>query len=154
MNSLNSNLLKKTIVENVFREEKFEKYNILPVNKFILPVNKENALKAGIINKEDLPNVANQIMITYKGNTLYKNNLILMDLLANFDWKRPINFSSGGIYDSENIFYLNDYLQFDGFSYRLIPIQTPPSADGDMGRVDANSLYNVVKSFRWGTSKT
>ncbi len=78
-----------------FGEEKYEKYNILPVNKFILPVNKENALKAGIINQADLPNVANQIMITYKGNTLYKNNLILMDLLANFDWKRPINFSSG-----------------------------------------------------------
>jgi hypothetical protein len=63
-------------------------------------------------------------MITYKGNTLYKNNLILLDVLANFDWKRPINFSSGGIYDSENIFYLNEYLQFDGFSYRLIPIHT------------------------------
>ncbi|RQO40679.1 DUF2723 domain-containing protein [Chryseobacterium sp. KBW03] len=144
---------KDELLKMYFGEEKFEKYNILPVNKFILPVNKENALKAGIINKEDLPNVANQIMITYKGNTLYKNNLILMDLLANFDWKRPINFSSGGIYDSENIFYLNDYLQFDGFSYRLIPIQTPPTADGDMGRVDANSLYNVVKNFRWGNFK-
>ena len=144
---------KDELLKMYFGEEKYEKYNILPVNKFILPVNKENALKAGIINKEDLPNVANQIMITYKGNTLYKNNLILMDLLANFDWKRPINFSSGGIYDSENIFYLNDYLQFDGFSYRLIPIQTPPTADGDMGRVDANSLYNVVKNFRWGNFK-
>jgi hypothetical protein len=144
---------KDELLKMYFGEEKFEKYNILPVNKFILPVNKENALKAGIINKEDLPNVADQIMITYKGNTLYKNNLILMDLLANFDWKRPINFSSGGIYDSENIFYLNDYLQFDGFSYRLIPIQTPPTADGDMGRVDANSLYNVVKNFRWGNFK-
>jgi hypothetical protein len=78
---------------------------------------------------------------------------MMLDLLANFDWKRPINFSSGGIYDSENIFYLDEYLQFDGFSYRLIPIHTPPTADGDMGRVDANSLYNVVKNFRWGNFK-
>ncbi|CAH0181766.1 DUF2723 domain-containing protein [Chryseobacterium sp. Bi04] len=144
---------KDQLLKMYFGEEKYEKYNILPVNKFILPVNKENALKAGIINTEDLPNVANQIMITYKGNTLYKNNLILLDLLANFDWKRPINFSSGGIYDSENIFYLNEYLQFDGFSYRLIPIHTPQTPDGDMGRVDANSLYNVVKNFRWGNFK-
>ncbi|MCQ9639157.1 DUF2723 domain-containing protein [Chryseobacterium sp. WG14] len=144
---------KDQLLKMYFGEEKYEKYNILPVNKFILPVNKENALKAGIINPEDLPNVANQIMITYKGNTLYKNNLILLDLLANFDWKRPINFSSGGIYDSENIFYLNEYLQFDGFSYRLIPIHTPQTPDGDMGRVDANSLYNVVKNFRWGNFK-
>ncbi|CAM2945485.1 DUF2723 domain-containing protein [Chryseobacterium flavum] len=144
---------KDELLKMYFGEEKYEKYNILPVNKFILPVNKENALKAGIINPSDLPNVVNQIMITYKGNTLYKNNLILLDLLANFDWKRPINFSSGGIYDSENIFYLNEYLQFDGFSYRLIPIHTPQTPDGDMGRVDANSLYNVVKNFRWGNFK-
>ncbi|KMQ58931.1 glycosyltransferase [Chryseobacterium sp. BLS98] len=144
---------KDELLKMYFGEEKYEKYNILPVNKFILPVNKENALKAGIITQADLPNVVNQIMITYKGNTLYKNNLILMDMLANFDWKRPVNFSSGGIYDSENIFYLDEYLQFDGFSYRLVPIHTTQNADGDMGRVDTNSLYNVVKNFRWGNFK-
>ncbi|KFF01631.1 glycosyltransferase family 117 protein, partial [Chryseobacterium luteum] len=144
---------KDELLKMYFGEEKFEKYNILPVNKFILPVNKENALKAGIITQADLPNVVNQIMITYKGNTLYKNNLIMLDMLANFDWKRPINFSSGGIYDSENIFYLDEYLQFDGFSYRLVPIHTVQNADGDMGRVDTHSLYNVVKNFRWGNFK-
>lgn len=144
---------KDELLKMYFGEEKFEKYNILPVNKFILPVNKDNALRAGIINQADLPNTANQIMISYKGNTLFKNNLIMLDILANFDWKRPINFSSGGIYDSENIFYLDEYLQFDGFSYRLVPIHTPQTPDGEMGRVDANSLYNVVKNFRWGNFK-
>ncbi|EJL67469.1 glycosyltransferase family 117 protein [Chryseobacterium populi] len=144
---------KDEILKMIFGEERYEKYNFLPVSKFILPVNKDNALKAGIINPSDLPNTVNQIMIDYKANTLYKNNLMMFDILANFDWKRPINFSSGGIYDSENIFYLDEYLQFDGFSYRLIPIHTPPSSDGEMGRVDANSLYNVVKNFRWGNFK-
>lgn len=144
---------KNELLKMYFGEEKYEKYNILPVNKFILPVNKVNAVNAGIINAADLPNTVNQIMITYKANTLYKNNLIMLDILANFDWKRPINFSSGGIYDSENVFYLDEYLQFDGFSYRLIPIHTPQTPDGELGRVDANSLYNVVKNFRWGNFK-
>jgi hypothetical protein len=144
---------KDEVLKMIFGEARYEKYNFLPVSKFILPVNKENALKAGIINQTDLPNTVNQIMIDYKANTLYKNNLMMFDILANFDWKRPINFSSGGIYDSENIFYLDDYLQLDGFSYRLIPIHTPPNSDGDMGRVDANSLYNVVKNFKWGNFK-
>ncbi|WP_294219072.1 DUF2723 domain-containing protein [uncultured Chryseobacterium sp.] len=144
---------KDELLKLYFGEEKYEKYNILPVHKFILPVNKDNAVRAGIINASDLGSTVNQIMVTYKANTLYKNNLIMMDILANFDWKRPINFSSGGIYDSENVFYLDEYLQFDGFSYRLVPIHTPPTADGNMGRVDANSLYNVVKNFRWGNFK-
>ena len=144
---------KNELLKMYFGEEKYEKYNILPVNKFILPVNKENAVKSGIIKAADLPDTVNQIMISYKGNTLYKNNLIMLDVLANFDWKRPISFSSGGIYDSENIFYLDEYLQFDGFSYRLVPIHTPQTQNGDMGRVDGNSLYNVVKNFRWGNFK-
>lgn len=144
---------KDEVLKMIFGEARYEKYNFLPVNKFILPVNKQNAVKAGIINPADLPNTVDQIMIDYKSGTLYKNNLMMFDILANFDWKRPINFSSGGVYDSENIFFLDEYLQFDGFSYRLVPIRTPRSSDGEMGRVDPNSLYNVVKNFKWGNFK-
>ncbi|AZA93500.1 Protein of uncharacterised function (DUF2723) [Chryseobacterium nakagawai] len=144
---------KDELLKMYFGEKEYEKYNIIPVHQFILPVNKENAVKSGIINQADLPNTVDQIMIKYEANTLYKSHLIMLDILANFDWKRPINFSSGGIYDSENIFYLDDYLQFDGFSYRLIPIHTPQSPDGDKGRVDADSLYQVVKNYKWGNFK-
>lgn len=76
-----------------------------------------------------------------------------MDILANFDWKRPINFSSGGIYDSSNLFFLSNYLKFDGFSYRLVPIKTEESVDGELGMVNADELYKVVKNYRWGNFK-
>ncbi|MEE6126791.1 DUF2723 domain-containing protein [Chryseobacterium arthrosphaerae] len=144
---------KDELLKMYFGEKEYEKYNIIPVNKFILPVNKENAVKAGIIKKEDLPVTVDHITISYEANTLYKSNLMMLDMLANFDWKRPVNFSSGGMYDSENIFYLDDYLQFDGFSYRLVPIRTPQGPDGDKGRVDANDLYNIVKNYKWGNFK-
>ena len=110
-------------------------------------------MKSGIINASDVSEAVDNIPIEYDRGTMFKSNMILLDILANFDWKRPINFSTGGIYDSENIFYLDRYLQYDGFSYRLVPIRTPIQQDGEMGRVDANSLYNVVKNFRWGNFK-
>ena len=144
---------KDEILKMIFGEAKYEKFNFLPVSKFTLPVNKANAIKSGTIEQKDLANVVDYINIDYKKNSMFKNNLMLMDILANFDWKRPINFSSGGIYDPENIFYLGDYLQFDGFSYRLVPIQTLEREDGEMGRVDANSLYNIVKNYKWGNFK-
>ncbi|SEH31677.1 glycosyltransferase family 117 protein [Chryseobacterium culicis] len=144
---------KDELLKMYFGEKQYEKYNILPVSKFILPVNKENAVKSGIITKADISNAVDQIMINYQANTLYKSNLMMLDMLANFDWKRPVSFSSGGMYDSENIFYLDEYLQFDGLSYRLVPVHTPQSPDGDKGRVDAGSLYQVVKNFRWGNFK-
>jgi hypothetical protein len=37
---------------------------------------------------------------------MFKADYMLMDILANFDWKRPINFSTGGIYEDQNIFSL------------------------------------------------
>lgn len=144
---------KDEILKMIFGDEKYEKFNFLPVSKFVLPVNKANAVKSGTIKAQDLGLAVNQITIEYKSSSMFKNNLILLDILANFDWKRPINFSSGGIYDPENIFYLGDYLQFDGFSYRLVPIKTEEREDGEMGRVDANSLYNIVKNYRWGNFK-
>ncbi|QBO59209.1 glycosyltransferase family 117 protein [Chryseobacterium salivictor] len=144
---------KDQILKMIFGEAKFEKFNFLPVSKFILPVNKANALKAGTIEQKDLGQAVDQITIDYKKTSMFKNNLLLMDILANFDWKRPINFSSGGIYDPENLFFLGDYLQYDGFSYRLVPIKTMEREDGEMGRVDANSLYNIVKNYKWGNFK-
>ncbi|MDO5615650.1 MAG: DUF2723 domain-containing protein, partial [Cruoricaptor ignavus] len=144
---------KDEVLKLLFGEAKYERFNFLPVNTFVIPVNKENAVKSGIIKNQDLALVEDQITVNYKRRSMFKNNLILMDVLANFDWKRPINFSSGGIYDAENIFYLGDYLQFDGFSYRLVPIKTEEGESGEMGRVDADELYKVVNNYRWGNFK-
>lgn len=144
---------KDEILKMLFGEDKYEKFNFLPVSKFILPVNKANAVRSGTIAAKDLPLAVDQISIEYKKSSMFKNNLILLDMLAHNDWKRPINFSTGGIYDPENIFYLGDYLQYDGFSYRLVPIKTPESEDGEIGRVDANSLYNIIQNYRWGNFK-
>jgi hypothetical protein len=35
----------------------------------------------------------------------------------------------------------------------LVPIETKEREDGEMGRVDANSLYNIVKNYKWGNFK-
>ncbi|MBS1572345.1 MAG: DUF2723 domain-containing protein [Bacteroidetes bacterium] len=144
---------KDEVLKMIFGDEKYEKFNFIPVSKFILPVNKENAIKSGIITAKEAANSLDKIVINYKKSSMYKNNLMLLDILANFDWKRPISFSNGGIYDDENIFYLQDYLQNDGFSYRLVPIQTKQDANGEIGGVNAESLYQVVKNFKWGNFK-
>lgn len=144
---------KDEVLKMLFGDSRYERFNFIPVSKLIIPVNKENAIKSGAVKASDLPNMVDHITINYQRSTMFKNNLILLDMLAHFDWKRTMNFSNGGIYDSENVFYLDDYLQFDGFTYRLVPIKTPVRKDGEIGRVDAESLYQTVKNFRWGNFK-
>jgi tetratricopeptide (TPR) repeat protein len=144
---------KDEVLKLLFGEDKYYRFNFLPVSKFVLPVNKANAVKSGIISAKDAAKAVDYITIDYKRGNMFKADYMLMDILANFDWKRPINFSTGGIYEDQNIFFLNNYLQFDGFSYRLVPIKTDETEDGEMGRVDADNLYNVVKNYRWGNFK-
>lgn len=144
---------KDAILKLLFGESKYERFNFLPVSRFVIPVNKANAVKSGIMKPQDAALAVDQITVDYKRQSMFKNSMLLMDILANFDWKRPISFSSGGVYDPENIFYLGDYLQFDGFSFRLVPIKTPEDESGDMGRVDADDLYRIVKNFKWGNFK-
>ena len=55
-----------------------------------------NAVKAGIIKPQEAGLAVDHITIDYAKSSIMKNNVFLLDLLATFDWKRPISFSAGG----------------------------------------------------------
>ena len=74
--------------------------------------------------------------------------MMLLDLLANFDWKRPIYFTQTHMLRPLG---LHEYLQFDGFAYRLVPIKTPYTSVIEIGRVDTELLYdNLMNKFSYG----
>lgn len=124
--------------------------NILPTNKILVPVNKENVLKYNIVDEKYADEIASHLIITIGKNQIgYKSELLMLDILANYNWDRGIYFSSGGLYDDTNIFYLNNYLQYEGFSYKLVPIRTEKSDYGDTGMVDADDMYNQIKNYEW-----
>ena len=122
-----------------------------PTNKIRIPVNKENVLKSGIVKPEDADKIVDYIDIKLPSVGMGKNRLLMLDILANNDWKRPIYFT-GGSYSDEEYIWMRDYLQLDGMAYKLVPIKTPIDKDNpyDMGRIDADLMYKIVKSFDWG----
>ncbi|MDO5655837.1 MAG: DUF2723 domain-containing protein [Flavobacteriaceae bacterium] len=125
--------------------------NILPTKKIIVPVNRENVIKHKIVSPDFYDQIQPNVVINLKGQQLaYKNELFMLDFLANYDWTRGVYFSSGGLYDDVNIFYLNDYLQFEGFSYKFVPIKSERSNMGDRGSIDALKMYQQIKNYRWG----
>ena len=75
----------------------------------------------------------------------------MLDIIANNDWKRPIYFT-GGSYSDDEYIWMRDYLQLDGLAYKLVPIRTPIDKDNpyDMGRIDSDLMYKIVKSWDWG----
>ena len=77
----------------------------------------------------------------------------MLDILHNNDWERPIYFT-GGSYDDSEYFWMKDYLQLDGLVYKLVPIKTPldPNNPYQMGRIDANRMFDIVMGWGWGNS--
>ncbi|QDW20113.1 DUF2723 domain-containing protein [Flavobacterium sp. KBS0721] len=125
-----------------------------PTNKIRLNVDKEAIIKNKVVNSKYNDSIVPYMDIDIKGSALYKNRLMMLDILANNNWKRPIYFS-GGAFDDEDYLWLKDYLQLDGMVYKLVPIKNTPSKDGgpmDMGQIDADKMYDIVMKWDWGNS--
>ena len=131
---------------------------VLPTRNIRIPVNKENVLKYGIVPAKDAEKIVDYIDIQI-GRGIAKNRILMIDILANFDWKQPIYFTGGAFADEEYI-WLKDYLQLDGMAYKLVPVKTPMTilnSDGtlsqkspfDMGRIDPDDMYKKIKKFDW-----
>lgn len=121
---------------------------VLPTNKIRIPVNKETVLKNGIVAPEDAHLIVPYIDIQFKG-ALSKNRILMLDILANNNWEKPIYFTGGAQADEEYI-WLKDYLQLDGMTYKLVPILTPDEGNFfEMGRINTDIMYENVKNWDW-----
>jgi tetratricopeptide (TPR) repeat protein len=82
---------------------------------------------------------------------LPKNRIMMLDILANNDWERPIYFS-GGSFDQAEYIWMKEYLQLDGMAYKLVPIRTENRNSFELGRIDTDLMYEVVMNWEWGNS--
>ena len=126
-----------------------------PTNKLRFYVNKENVIKSGIINPSEIDKIVDYIDIDIPKSGLYKNQILMLDILSKNDWERPIYFTGGSYKDSEYI-WMKDYLQLDGLVYKLVPIKTPINEENpyQMGRIEPNRMYDIVKKWEWGNSES
>ncbi|MGI9546807.1 MAG: glycosyltransferase family 117 protein [Flavobacteriaceae bacterium] len=122
-----------------------------PTNKIRIPVNKENVLASGIVKEKDADLILDYIDIDLPKSALPKNRILMLDIMANNDWKRPIYFS-GGSFDQAEYIWMKDYLQLDGLTYKLVPIKTKNRSAFELGRIDSDLMYDVVMQWEWGNS--
>lgn len=118
-----------------------EPVDFIPTKQIALPVDKDAAIASGIVKESDRDLMVDTVYINLKKSSLSRSELMLLDMFANFDWKRPIYFTQAYML---NAFGLVDYLQFDGYAYRFVPILTPLQDSWEVGRVDADYAYDVL----------
>jgi hypothetical protein len=78
----------------------------------------------------------------------YKNDMMVLDLMGNNNWKRPVYFAI--TVSDDNYLNMDKYFQLQGLAYRIIPIENV-RPDGQTGSVDSDILYdNLINKFKWG----
>jgi hypothetical protein len=131
-----------------------QKIHFFPTNKLRIPVNKEEIIKNKAVSAKYYDSIVPFIDIDIKEGALYKNRLMMLDIVAQNNWKRPIYFT-GGSFGDDDYLWMKDYLQLDGVVYKLVPIKTPLSKAAspmDMGQIDADKMYDIVMKWDWGNS--
>ena len=135
---------------SVFKDDRFKRNgdDFLPGHQLIVPVNKENAIRSGIVQESMRDSINDFITLSISGNNLTKFDLIMLDILANYDWSRPIYFVSR----NETKLGLEPWLQYDGMVYKLVPFLND-AADRD-GTMDADAIYDrIMNVYRFDSLK-
>ena len=127
--------------------------NYAPTEFVRIPVNKAAVLNNGVVAAKDADKIVDFIDLKITNQAIYKNRMMMLDIIAQNNWERPIYFS-GGAFGDDDYIWMKDYLQLDGFAYKLVPIKTPVDKTNpfDMGRMDSEKMYELVKNWAWGNS--
>jgi hypothetical protein len=123
--------------------------NFLPSQHLFLPVDKRKVLANGTVNAADSARVLAQMPFQLSKNTLFKNDLALLDILAANNWERPVYFANPVIPRSIG---MSNYIRSEGLTYRLVPLaaaeadNAAPAADGVP--VNTEKMYgNLMNKF-------
>jgi len=142
---------------------------IFPSSGFVMPVNKRNLKASGIVTNAQMKDVAKEIRFrfSYDSNKdrlppsiasqltisgLTREQVMMLDIIANNNWKRPIYFSSpSGSEVSMALMYgyegnlSNGHVKQNGMAFELTPLQ------GRSPRINREKMYdNLMNNYHYG----
>ncbi|WP_107038443.1 glycosyltransferase family 117 protein [Brumimicrobium mesophilum] len=127
------------------------KLRYFPASGFVLPVNIENAVNAEIISAEYADQAESEIRFNFRRGGMFRSDVrglsreevMMLDILANFDWKRGIYFSSPAGSDVSKALYGQGWVQNFGQVHGLTPLK------GEVAKDFARELMydNIINKY-------
>lgn len=144
----------KSVIEFIGKDEdKFKldlggkMRNYMPTKNISIPVDSAAVIKNGTVMVSDTANILKSLDWTIEKQYLYKNDLLILDILSANNWERPIYFSITTGSDA----YLNlmPYFRLEGLAYRLVPLKS--KARPGQINVNTEAMYkNIMEKYQWG----
>ena len=122
-----------------------------PTTKLSIGVDKDACIKNKVIEPKDQGLMLDRLRFELGKKALYKNDMIVLDYIANNNWTRPVYFTITT--GSDAYINMQSYFQLDGLCYRLVPIFTPNDEEHgrEIGHINTDKLYNtVMKKWKFG----
>ncbi|HBB92144.1 MAG: hypothetical protein A2X22_01925 [Bacteroidetes bacterium GWF2_49_14] len=121
-------------------------FNVIPASTWVLPVNKEQVLQNGTVAPGREAQIDSAIIWTMGQQQVYKDELVILDILAHNNWERPMYYTTPGQSGSVK---LDNYLELQGLSYRLIPVKGDKQS-AMKGMVNTDIMYeNLMNKFKY-----
>jgi hypothetical protein len=129
-----------------------KKLQFFPMKKFRIPVDKSAVISNGVVL--DSSKIVDFIDWNWNSNVISKRDLMLIDLISNNNWSRPIYFSTTVGSSASSFFWLQKYFRLEGLAYRFVPVVTEGSGNQfDFGSVNADKMLSVMYNPEGDESK-
>jgi hypothetical protein len=120
-----------------------KKLQFFPMKKLRIPVDKSAVISNGVVS--DTSKIVDFIDWNWNSNVISKRDLMLIDLISNNNWSRPIYFSTTVGSSASSFFWLQKYFRLEGLAYRFVPVVTEGSGNQfDFGSVNADKMLSVM----------
>ena len=135
-------------VSNIMRywvRSKDADMHVIPTDTLYIKIDKEAVKRSGMMMASDT--IPDKMVISLKGKrALYKNDLMMLEMIAHADWTRPIYVAL--TVGSENYMNLGDNFIQEGLANRITPFLTnQPGAKN----FDTEKTYrNVMYRYKYG----
>ena len=134
----------KNILKNWVRSTNKD-LHVIPTDTVFVTIDKEAVKKSGMMMASD--SIPDQMVISLKGkNALYKGDLMMLEMIAQCNWTRPIYVAT--TVGSENYMNLGDNFVQEGLANRITPFTT--NAPGAKNFDTEKTYNNVMNKFKFG----
>ena len=120
-------------------------FHVIPTDTVYVTIDKEAVRQSGMMMAAD--SIPDRMVISLKGKSaLYKGDLMMLEMIANANWTRPIYVAL--TVGSENYMNLGDNFVQEGLANRITPFTTKGSGAKNF---DTEKTYdNVMNKFKFG----
>jgi len=123
------------------------KFNFIPTKSFSIKVDTALIRKSGMVPVNYKDSIVTAVNFKVNQEAIMRSDLIVLDIIAHNNWKRPIYFSSAVASDA--LQGLSEYTLQEGIAFRLVPVHIKGD-ENQPGGVNTTTMYhNLMDKFSW-----